>query len=161
MRGVPQGRICSDNFTCCHTEIETADQNFHLTQSWYTDIGPTSPSTDPVTPGAWQGSHWRANFEVTGVTRPRELQRKRDSNPGSSALEAVIRYSGTTCGVMVSTSTFLACHQCENAGWALNVRALVRGIFLKLVIRAFSGYSGFLPSFIGEKFQSMNKMNAI
>ena len=23
-----QGRICSDNFTCCHTEIEVADQTF-------------------------------------------------------------------------------------------------------------------------------------
>ena len=22
----------------------------------------TSPSTDPITPGAWQGSHWSANF---------------------------------------------------------------------------------------------------
>ena len=30
---VSQGRICTDNFTCCHTEIEAADQTFHLTQS--------------------------------------------------------------------------------------------------------------------------------
>ena len=45
---VSQGRICSDCCTCCHTEIEFADQTFHLTQSQYTDIGPTSPSTDPV-----------------------------------------------------------------------------------------------------------------
>ena len=29
---VSQGRICSDKFTCCHTEIEVADQTFHLTQ---------------------------------------------------------------------------------------------------------------------------------
>ena len=58
---VSQGRICTDNFTCCHTEIEAADQTFHLTQSQYTDTGPTSPSTDPITPGAWQGSHWSAN----------------------------------------------------------------------------------------------------
>ena len=50
------------NFTCCHTEIEVADQTFHLTQSQYTDTGPTSPSSDPITPGAWQGSHWSANF---------------------------------------------------------------------------------------------------
>ena len=49
---VSQGRICSDNFTCCHTEIEVTDQTFHLTQSQYTDTGPTSPSADPVTPGA-------------------------------------------------------------------------------------------------------------
>ena len=42
---VSQGRICSGNFTCCHTEIEVADQTFHLTQSQYTDTRPTSPST--------------------------------------------------------------------------------------------------------------------
>ena len=59
---VSQGRICSDNFTCCHTEIEVADPTFYLTQSQYTDTGPTSPSADPITPGAWQGSHWSANF---------------------------------------------------------------------------------------------------
>ena len=59
---VSQGRICSDNFTCCHTEVEAADQAVYLTQSQYTDTGPTSPSTDPITPGVWQGSHWSANF---------------------------------------------------------------------------------------------------
>ena len=58
---VSQGRICSDNFTCCHTEIEAADQTFYLTQSQYTDTGPTSPSADPITPGAWQSSYWSAN----------------------------------------------------------------------------------------------------
>ena len=67
---VSQGRICTDNFMCCHTEIEAADQTFPLTQSQYTDTGPTSPSADPITPGAWQGSHWSANFEVTGMTQP-------------------------------------------------------------------------------------------
>ena len=30
---VSQRRICSDNFTCCHTEIEFADQPFYLIQS--------------------------------------------------------------------------------------------------------------------------------
>ena len=45
-----------------HTEIELADPTFHLTQSQYTDAGPTSPSADPITLGAWQGSHWSANF---------------------------------------------------------------------------------------------------
>ena len=69
----------SDNFTCCHTETEVADQTFYLTQSQYTDTGPTSPSTDPTTPGAWQGSHWSANFWVTGMTRPRK-------NPGASGI---------------------------------------------------------------------------
>ena len=73
---VSQGRICSDKFTCCHTETEIADPTFYLTQSQYTDTGPTSPSTDPITPGAWQGSHWRANFEVTGMTRRRNTKSK-------------------------------------------------------------------------------------
>ena len=45
--------------TFCHTEIEVADQICHLTQSRYTDTGPTSPSTDFTTPGSWQGSYWR------------------------------------------------------------------------------------------------------
>ena len=68
---------------------QVAGQTFHLTQSQYTDAGPASPSAVPITPGALQGSHWSANFEVTGVTRPRKNSlRKWDSNPGSSALEA-------------------------------------------------------------------------
>ena len=41
---VSQGRICSDNFTCCHTEIEVADQTFHITQSQYTDMGQPVPA---------------------------------------------------------------------------------------------------------------------
>ena len=86
---VSQGWICSDNFTCCHTEIEVADQTFYLTQSQYTDTRLTSPSADPIMPSAWQGSHWSANFEVTGMTQPRKNPgTSRDSNPGSSALEA-------------------------------------------------------------------------
>ena len=61
-----QGRICSDNFTCCHTQ--TKHQTLYLTQSQYTDTGLTSLSADPITPGAWQGGHWSANVEVTGMT---------------------------------------------------------------------------------------------
>ena len=57
---VPQGQIY--NFTCCHTEIEVTDQTVYLTQSQYTDTGPTSPSTDPMMPGAWQVTNWSANF---------------------------------------------------------------------------------------------------
>ena len=59
---VSQGWICSDNYICFDTEIEVADSTFHLTQSQYTDTRPTSPSTDPIMPGACQGSHWSANF---------------------------------------------------------------------------------------------------
>ena len=55
---------------CCHTETEAANQTFYLTQSQYTDAGPTSSSTDPLTPGAWQGSHWSTPaHQVTGMTR--------------------------------------------------------------------------------------------
>ena len=34
-----------------------------ISQSQYTETGQTSPSADPLTPGAWQGSHWGANFK--------------------------------------------------------------------------------------------------
>ena len=56
--------------TCCHTEKEVADPTFSLTESHYTDTGPDSPSADSITPGVWQSSHWSANIEVTGMTRP-------------------------------------------------------------------------------------------
>ena len=59
---VLQGRICSDNFICYHTEIEVADQTFCLSQSQYTDTQPTSPGADPMMAGTWQGSQWSANF---------------------------------------------------------------------------------------------------
>ena len=59
--------LCPTGGCCC---LLVADQTFHLTQSQYTDTSPTSPSTDAITPGAWQGSHWSANFEVTGMTQP-------------------------------------------------------------------------------------------
>ena len=45
---VSQGRICSNNSTCCHTEMKAADSTFYLNRSQYTDTGPTSPSTDPI-----------------------------------------------------------------------------------------------------------------
>ena len=86
---VSQGQICSDKFMSCHTEIDVADPTFHLTQSQYTDTGLTSLSADPITPGAWQGSHWSANFEVTGMTRAwKNCGASRIQNPGSFALEA-------------------------------------------------------------------------
>ena len=72
---VSHGRICSDNFTCCHTEIEVA-----VTQ--YTYTGPTSPSTDPITPGAWQGSHWSANFCHWYDSTPKKSRRKQGFEPG-------------------------------------------------------------------------------
>ena len=63
--------------------MEVADQTFYLTQSQYTDTGPTSPQCwfYNVT---WQGSHWSANFWLD----LEKSRRKMDLNPGSSAPEA-------------------------------------------------------------------------
>ena len=62
-----------------------------------------------------------------------------------------------TRGVTVSMSAFLACHQCYCAGsslaWGLNLQAVVCGIFWSSSPGVFSGYSGFLPSFIGLMIQ--------
>ena len=63
LASVSQGRICSDNLTCCQTQIEVADQTFYLTQSQYIDTRPTSPSADPIMPGAWRGSYCSAVFK--------------------------------------------------------------------------------------------------
>ena len=69
--------------------IEVADQTFHLTPSQYTDTGPTSFSTDSISPGARQGGHWSVNFLSHWYDwTPKKSQRKRVSNPGSSTLEA-------------------------------------------------------------------------
>ena len=64
-----QGRISSDKWTCCHT---AAHPTVYLTQSQYTDTRPTSPRTDPMSPGAWQGSHRSASsaVEVYGFIEP-------------------------------------------------------------------------------------------
>ena len=157
---VSRGRICSDNFTCCRSETEVSDQTFHHSHSQYTETGPTSPSADPITPGR----------VATGVPilkslvglDPEKFRLKWDWNPGSFALEVnaltirpMRRFAdgtnvvGATHGVMVSTSAFLACHQCYCPGsslaWGLNVRALVCGIFLNSSAGVFSRYSSSLP----------------
>ena len=75
---VSPGWICSDDCLCCHS-----DPICYLTQSQYTDTRLTSPSVDPRIPGAWQGSHWSTNFEVSGLTPPpKNLQGKQELNPG-------------------------------------------------------------------------------
>ena len=56
---------CSDNGTCCHRS------NFlSHPRVTYTRTGPTSPSADPITSGAWQDSHWSTNFAASGMTPP-------------------------------------------------------------------------------------------
>ena len=70
------------NFMCCHTEIKIADQTFYLTR-------PTSPCADPLTPGAWQGSHWSTNIYVAGLTWPgKRSTAKAGTKPRSVALKA-------------------------------------------------------------------------
>ena len=52
-----------DKCASCRPEIEAADPagclklSTYLTQSQNTDTRPASRSTDPITPGVWQGSH--------------------------------------------------------------------------------------------------------
>ena len=71
---VSQGRICLDKFTCCHTEIEVADQTLYLTPSQYTDTEPTSSALTEA-PGRL----------ATGLpffqSRLDSTWRKRESNP--------------------------------------------------------------------------------
>ena len=89
LASVSRGRICSDNFTCCHTEREVVDQTY-LTQLQYTDTGPTSPSADPYNSRRLAGLVTGVPmFWVSGMIRPqKKSRRKQDSNPGFSALEA-------------------------------------------------------------------------
>ena len=65
---VSQGRMCSYNLTCCHTETEVANRTCHLSQLQHTDTGPTSPGPDPVTPDAWQCNHQTTKGYVTSMT---------------------------------------------------------------------------------------------
>ena len=73
------GRFLEEGIFRFKLRKTVADQTFYLTQSQYTDTGRTSPSADPIMPGAWQGSHGSADFEVTGMTRPRKI-------PGASGI---------------------------------------------------------------------------
>ena len=60
---------------------------FYLTQSQYTETGPTSPSVDPITPGGWQGSYWSASFSLTGMIRPGKQEEYCRQKSGNRTLE--------------------------------------------------------------------------
>ena len=61
------------------TEMEVADQTFFLTRAQYTNSGPTSPRADLIAPGAWQGSHWGANwYDSTRGKKTGERERERE-----------------------------------------------------------------------------------
>ena len=81
LAGVSRRQICSDSCMCCHFEIKVADQIFNLIQSEYTATGPTSPSTDPILPGVWQGS------QRSGSASEKSTRAKWELNLGSAALE--------------------------------------------------------------------------
>ena len=83
-RGFPTRMVYLYYISCLRYTIlvgNPRNQTYCLTQSHYTDTGPTSPSTDPITPGAWQGRHWGANFEVTGMTRPGKIPSQKGFEP--------------------------------------------------------------------------------
>ena len=48
--------------TSLHAATPNCRSNY-LTQSQCTDMGLTSQSGDPITPGTWVGSHWNANVK--------------------------------------------------------------------------------------------------
>ena len=58
---------------------------WHTVLIQYTGIVSASSSADPVTSGAWQGSHRNTSLSVTGMTRPTG---KAGIGPRSSNLEA-------------------------------------------------------------------------
>ena len=91
MPSASPGRICPENLTCFHNEIEVADNICHLIQSLYDDAGPSRYKADLVTPGTWQGGH--DSFKSL-VRLDRE---KLGSIPGSQALEADALPLGHRC----------------------------------------------------------------
>ena len=77
-----------DGSAHCHTEMKVVDQIFYLIQSQCTDTWLTSSRADPIMPGAWQSSHWSANFQVTGMTSLEKIPiEKLVVKPGSAVLE--------------------------------------------------------------------------
>ena len=75
----------SDKLTCCHT----AHQTFYITQSQYTDTGPTSPSADPINSQAPRTVATVPIFKSLVWLDPKKFPRhKRESNSKSFTLEA-------------------------------------------------------------------------
>ena len=56
---VSQGWICSDNCTCCHTEIEVCRSNSHPVTVYWCPANQSQPW--PYNARCLAGSHWSAN----------------------------------------------------------------------------------------------------
>ena len=85
---VSQGQICSDSCTCCHTEVEVADQVFYIMQSECTDMGqPVSALTL-----SWQACDRAATcvpvFTLVVWLGPEKSPQRLGIEPSSAALKA-------------------------------------------------------------------------
>ena len=97
-----------------------------------------SPSADPITPGTWQGSHWSANFWVTGMTRPRK-------NPGASGIRTWdLRASALKAVALTTRPT-------RQSGVGLRtVMSMNMGIMILLQVAVQLEYHEFVQSFTGQ-----------
>ena len=78
---IHQRHIRLDSCTCCHTEIETANQTCYLSQSQDTDTPSTSPRANSVTSVPGRVTHYSTDFLNTGITLPGKEQEKLGSIP--------------------------------------------------------------------------------
>ena len=64
LTSLQRATVCQGSIscTCCHSETEAADQICYVAWPQYTNSRPTSPITDPIMAGAWQGSQWSTHF---------------------------------------------------------------------------------------------------
>ena len=124
--------------TCCHTEIEAADQTGCLNQSRYTDTGPTSPCADPKTPGGWQVASGVPVLTSPVTKRPAA---KVGFEPGSAALEEAAlppgqREGGECHATDHRPHNFHPTHKCSANRWSLF------GMGLSAVYNLYSSHSG-------------------
>ena len=90
---ISQGWICSHS-SCCHTEMEVADQTCYLTQSQHTDTRPTSFNAHLISPSTWHGSPLSTHVYVDGMTRQAEWSWVSLSGGGMTRRAEVPSHSG-------------------------------------------------------------------
>ena len=148
---VSQGQIYCDHSMCCHTETEVTDQTCYPTQSQHTDTSPTSPSTEPITPGTRQGSHNRASFDVSGKTWPGKARTElvSQSRPRMQvAQEAAVKATrDLDCG---HGCILLLVRQMEIPVSPMKVAVHRRSLRLPYSLRATGVWSGQIPFLSGS-----------